>query len=255
MLNYRGSLCGARTVHFFFQFRTQLATLFQLTKIDTQQNNWIHSTSNRIYYNTWCVIMYSMRISNISICVRTEMCTNNKFVSTLIWKRRTVRGTTETCRHQVNERSAWLHQRSMKVNWKPHVFHLHNKKEKKSVRCKSESVFPGPWFFPPCVLHCKYCSHHCRDDHWVACKYFLHPLLSCKTRRIGPDVRLGRYYRKPDRNILLTSFIEGAPYIKEDSNCQRNNRNLQTSSKWEVCSTTTAFNYSQLTSPRFPSSQ
>ena len=54
---------------------------------------------------------------------------------------RTVRGTTETCRHQVNERSAWLHQRSMKVNWKPHVFHLHNKKEKKSVRCKSESVY------------------------------------------------------------------------------------------------------------------
>ena len=31
--------------------------------------------------------MYSMRISNISICVRTEMCTNNKFVSTLIWTR------------------------------------------------------------------------------------------------------------------------------------------------------------------------
>ena len=28
-----------------------------------------------------------MRISNISIYVRTEMCTNNKFVSTLIWKR------------------------------------------------------------------------------------------------------------------------------------------------------------------------
>jgi hypothetical protein len=49
-------------------------------------------------------------------------------------------GTTETCRHQVNERSAWLPQRSMKVNWQPHVFHLHNKKEKKSVRCKSESV-------------------------------------------------------------------------------------------------------------------
>ena len=28
-----------------------------------------------------------MRISNISIYVRTEMCMNNKFVSTLIWKR------------------------------------------------------------------------------------------------------------------------------------------------------------------------
>ena len=28
-----------------------------------------------------------MRISNISLYVRTEMCTNNKFVSTLIWKR------------------------------------------------------------------------------------------------------------------------------------------------------------------------
>ena len=54
---------------------------------------------------------------------------------------RTVRGTTETCRHQVNERSAWLPQRSMKVNWQPHVFHLHNKKEKKSVLCKSESVY------------------------------------------------------------------------------------------------------------------
>jgi hypothetical protein len=53
---------------------------------------------------------------------------------------RTVRGTTETCRHQVNERSAWLPQRSMKVNWQPHIFHLHNKKEKKSVLCKSESV-------------------------------------------------------------------------------------------------------------------
>jgi hypothetical protein len=35
---------------------------------------------------------------------------------------RTVRGTTETCRHQVNERSVWLPQRSMKVNWQPHVF-------------------------------------------------------------------------------------------------------------------------------------
>jgi hypothetical protein len=34
---------------------------------------------------------------------------------------------TETCRHQVNERSVWLPQRSMKVNWQPHVFHLHNK--------------------------------------------------------------------------------------------------------------------------------
>ena len=42
----------------------------------------------------------------------------------------TVRGRTETCRHQVNERSAWLPQHSMKVNWQPHVFHLHNKKEK-----------------------------------------------------------------------------------------------------------------------------
>jgi hypothetical protein len=188
-----------------------------------------------------------MRISNISIYVRTEMCTNNKFVSTLIWKRcfhtdmktsrsivcqtnmhlimrienafkfcgklihfykerisflfycedgkrgavswlslnagevkqtsrigeyrpgqlyilsswvapditdadvhalctkpavlkmkesgkssrnhRTVRGRTETCRHQVNERSVWLPQRSMKVNWQPHVFQLHIKKE------------------------------------------------------------------------------------------------------------------------------
>jgi len=30
---------------------------------------------------------------------------------------------------------------SMKVNWQPHVFHLHNKKEKKSVRCKSELQF------------------------------------------------------------------------------------------------------------------
>jgi hypothetical protein len=47
---------------------------------------------------------------------------------------------TETCRHQVNERSVWLPQRSMKVNWQPHVFHLHNKKEKNSVRCKSEST-------------------------------------------------------------------------------------------------------------------
>jgi hypothetical protein len=28
-----------------------------------------------------------MRISNISLYVRSEMCTNNKFVSTLIWKR------------------------------------------------------------------------------------------------------------------------------------------------------------------------
>jgi hypothetical protein len=54
---------------------------------------------------------------------------------------RTVRGRTETCRQQVNERSAWLPQRSMKVNWQPHVFHLHNKKEKKSVLCKSESVY------------------------------------------------------------------------------------------------------------------
>jgi hypothetical protein len=29
----------------------------------------------------------------------------------------------------------------MKVNWQAHVFHLHNKKEKKSVLCKSESVY------------------------------------------------------------------------------------------------------------------
>jgi hypothetical protein len=35
---------------------------------------------------------------------------------------RTVRGTTETCRHQVNERYVWLPQRSMKVNWQPRVF-------------------------------------------------------------------------------------------------------------------------------------
>jgi hypothetical protein len=39
------------------------------------------------------------------------------------------------------------------------------------------------------------------------------------------------------------------------SNCQRNNRNLQTSSKGEVCLTSTAFNESQLTAPRFPTSQ
>jgi hypothetical protein len=87
-----------------------------------------------------CYYVLCMHISNISIYICTEMCTNNKFVSTLIWKRcfytdmktsrsivcqtkgvsdrnhRTVRGTTETCRHQVNERSAWLPQHSMKVN-------------------------------------------------------------------------------------------------------------------------------------------
>jgi hypothetical protein len=34
----------------------------------------------------------------------------------------TVRGTTETCRNQENERSVWLPQHSMKVNWQPHVF-------------------------------------------------------------------------------------------------------------------------------------
>jgi hypothetical protein len=43
--------------------------------------------------------------------------------------------------------------------------------------------------------------------------------------------------------------------LKKPSNCQRKNRNLQTSSKWEVCLTSTAFNESQLTAPRFPSSQ
>jgi hypothetical protein len=64
----------------------QLAIFFQLTKIDTHKNNWIHS--NRIYYNKWCVITYvlCMRISNISLYVSTEMCTNNKFVSTLIYR-------------------------------------------------------------------------------------------------------------------------------------------------------------------------
>jgi hypothetical protein len=31
---------------------------FQFTKIDTHKNNWIHS--NRIYYNKWCVITYSV---------------------------------------------------------------------------------------------------------------------------------------------------------------------------------------------------
>ena len=54
---------------------------------------------------------------------------------------RTVGGTTEICRHQVNERSAWLSQRSMKVNWQPHVFHLHNKKEEKSVLCLTSTAF------------------------------------------------------------------------------------------------------------------
>jgi hypothetical protein len=57
-----------------------LPFFFQLTKIDTHKNNWIHS--NRIYYNKWCVIAYF-----VCVYVRTEMCTNNKFVSTLIWKR------------------------------------------------------------------------------------------------------------------------------------------------------------------------
>jgi hypothetical protein len=33
-------------------------------------------------------------------------------------------------------------------------------------------------------------------------------------------------------------------FRKKPSNCQRNNRNLQTSSKWEVCLTSTAFNES-----------
>jgi hypothetical protein len=56
-----------------------LPFFFQFTKIDTHKNNWIHS--NRIYYNKWCVITYS-----VCVYVRTEMCTNNIFVSTLIWK-------------------------------------------------------------------------------------------------------------------------------------------------------------------------
>jgi hypothetical protein len=56
-----------------------LPFFFQFTKIDTHKNNWIHS--NRIYYNKWCVITYCMRICS------TELCTNNKVVSTLIWKR------------------------------------------------------------------------------------------------------------------------------------------------------------------------
>jgi hypothetical protein len=57
------------TCHFFPQF----------TKTDTHKNNWIHS--NRIYYNKWCVITYF-----VCVYVRTEMCTNNKCVSTMIWK-------------------------------------------------------------------------------------------------------------------------------------------------------------------------
>ena len=57
-----------------------LPFFFQFTKIDTHKNNWIHS--NRIYYNKWCVITYF-----VCVYARTEMCTNNKFVSTLIWKR------------------------------------------------------------------------------------------------------------------------------------------------------------------------
>jgi hypothetical protein len=57
-----------------------LPFFFQFTKIDTHKNNWIHS--NRIYYNIWCVITYF-----VCVYVPTEMCTNNTYVSTLIWKR------------------------------------------------------------------------------------------------------------------------------------------------------------------------
>ena len=64
----------------------KLPFFFQFTKIDTHKNNWIHS--NRIYYNKWCVITYS-----VCVYARTEMCTNNNLfpywyenvVSTLIW--------------------------------------------------------------------------------------------------------------------------------------------------------------------------
>jgi hypothetical protein len=49
------------------------------------------------------------------------------------------------------------------------------------------------------------------------------------------------------------NIIKG--FRNKPSNCQRNNRNLQTSSKWEVCLTSSAFNESQLKAPRFPSSQ
>jgi hypothetical protein len=35
----------------------------------------------------------------------------------------------------------WCFNATFNVNWQPHVFHLHNKKKKKSVLCKSESVY------------------------------------------------------------------------------------------------------------------
>jgi hypothetical protein len=196
-----------------------LPFFFQFTKIDTHKNNWIHS--NRIYYNKWCVI------TNV-VYVRTEMCTNNKFVSTLIWKRcfhtdmkmsRSIilinffliygvlmplstifllyHGDQFVCQtnmhlimwienafkfcgeliHFYKERISFLFYcedgKREAVSWlslnlwkssRPFIYLM-----SAGFGCSSDSSMVS-WGF---------CPHHCRDDHGVACKYFLHPLLSC----------------------------------------------------------------------------
>jgi hypothetical protein len=54
------------------------------------------------------------------------------------------------------------------------------------------------------------------------------------------------------RTEMCTNNKFVSTLIKKPSNCQRNTRNLQTSSKWEVCLTSTAFNESQLNRPWGP---
>jgi hypothetical protein len=69
--------------------------------------------------------------------------------------------------------------------------------------------------------------------------------------RVDPDTT--------DTDVICTMYKTGCikdegkrKILKKPLNCQRNNRNLQKSRKREVCLTSTAFNESQLTAPRFP---
>jgi hypothetical protein len=58
---------------------------------------------------------------------------------------------------------------------------------------------------------------------------------------------LSHEHLTPDILKMEESEKSSRGFRKKPSNCQRNNRNLQTSSKWEVCLTSTAFNECQLT--------
>ena len=74
--------------------------------------------------------------------------------------------------------------------------------------------------------------------------------------RVAPDTTDANVHALCTKPAVLKMEEGGKSsrgFRKKPSNCQRNNRNLQTSGKWEVL-TSTEFNESQLTAPRFPSS-